>query len=149
MRRGRVDMEISEIPAERQVLFLRQRLVAEENDAVLGQGAVDLVHLMVRQRRRQVRTANFRPDDRGQFVDGDCFIRCRVVGGMTIAGAVVAAQRAHGGGTLSRWTFGRIIRLGRVIRKSFVRDQLASQPDIASARPSPACFTPEYCLCLS
>ena len=38
-----------EIPPERQMLRLGQVLVAEEDDAVLGQRPVDLVHLIVRQ----------------------------------------------------------------------------------------------------
>ena len=60
---------LPKIPPERQVLLLRQLLVAEEDDAVLRQRAMDLVHLVVRQRRRQIHAADLRADDRREFVD--------------------------------------------------------------------------------
>ena len=46
-RRGGVDVQIAEFAAEIEMLLRRQVLVAEEDDEVLGEGAVDLVHLAV------------------------------------------------------------------------------------------------------
>ena len=50
VRRGGMDVQLAEQPAEGDVLVGRDVLVAEEDDAVLGQRAVDLVLLAVRQR---------------------------------------------------------------------------------------------------
>ena len=43
-------MQRAEAAAKIEVLVLRQPLVAEKDDTVLGEGAVDLFHLVVGQR---------------------------------------------------------------------------------------------------
>ena len=91
-RRRRVDVQLAEFAAEIEMLLLAEVLVAEENDQILGQRAVDLVHLPVA-RRAQIDAADLAADDRGQLVDGDRFIG-RVVGCVFDPGAAKAAQRA-------------------------------------------------------
>ena len=45
--RRRVDVQFAELAAEIEVLLRREMLVAEEDHQVLGQRAMDLVHLPV------------------------------------------------------------------------------------------------------
>jgi hypothetical protein len=85
----------AEVTPERQMLFLRQVLVAEEDHAVFGQRPVDFIQLMIGQRRRQIHPADLRPDDRRQLVDADRLIRGWIIRQVTIPGAVIAAQRIH------------------------------------------------------
>ncbi len=95
VRRGRMDVQLAEQPAESQMLLRRDVLVAEEDDDVLGQRPVDLVHRPVGQRLGEIDAIDLRADDRGQLVDADRFIRLRCAGIMPNARAVLAAQRAH------------------------------------------------------
>ena len=71
VRRGGVDVQLAEQPAEGEVLVGRDVLVAEEDDEVLGERAVDLVQLAVRQRLGEIDAGDLRADDRRQLVDGD------------------------------------------------------------------------------
>jgi len=59
----RMDVQVAEQPAERQVLVGRDVLVAEEDDAVLGQRTMDLVVLAVRQRLAEVEAGDLRADN--------------------------------------------------------------------------------------
>jgi energy-converting hydrogenase Eha subunit G len=67
-RRRGMDVQLAELAAEGQVLILRQMLVAEEDHQVLGQRAVDLVHLAVAD-LAQIDAADLAADDRRQLVD--------------------------------------------------------------------------------
>ena len=89
-RRRRVDVQFAELAAEIEVLLRRQMLVAEEDHQVLGQRAVDLVHLRGC-RRAQIDAADLAADDRGQLVDADRLIG-RVVGRVLDPGAAAAAK---------------------------------------------------------
>src|SRR5712671_3610374 len=91
-RRGGVDVQIAELAAKIEMLLRRQVLVAEEDDEILGQRAVDLVHLAVAG-LAQVDAADLAANDRRQLVERDRFIR-RVVGRVFDPGAAKAAQRA-------------------------------------------------------
>ncbi len=64
----------------------RQMLVAKEDDEVFCERPVDLVGGGVAQRLRQIDVADFGADDRRQFIDGDGFIRRRIVGDVFVAG---------------------------------------------------------------
>ncbi len=70
-----MDVQVAEQAAERHVLLGREHLVPEENDEVLGQRAMDLVLLAVRERLAEIDAAQFRADDRRQLVDGDRLVR--------------------------------------------------------------------------
>ena len=97
VRRGGMDVQLAEQPAEGQVLVGRDVLVAEEDDAVLGQRPVQLVVLAVAERLAEVDAVDLRADDRRQLVDGDGLVRRAFVGRVPVAGAGVAAQRSlHG-----------------------------------------------------
>ena len=85
----------AEMAAERQMLLRRHVLIAEEDHAVLRQGAVDFVHLPVGSGCGEIDAADFRADDRRQLVDRDGFVGRGLVGDMTIPWTVVAAQGAH------------------------------------------------------
>ena len=50
VRRGGMDVQLAELSAERQMLFLRQMLIPEEDHGVFRQRAVDLVLLAIGQR---------------------------------------------------------------------------------------------------
>jgi len=56
------------------MLLRREMLVAKEDDEVLGERAMDLVHLAVAG-LAQIDGADLGADDRRQLVDGDRFIR--------------------------------------------------------------------------
>src|SRR5882757_4740598 len=75
-------------------------LVAEEDDEVFGQRAMDLVHLAVRplavgDEPADIDAGDLRADDRGQFFDRDGFIGLGFAVEMPIAGTLFAGQRAH------------------------------------------------------
>jgi hypothetical protein len=55
-----MDVQFSEQAAEGEMLILRQMLVAEEDDEVLGERAVELVEGAVAERPRQVDAARRR-----------------------------------------------------------------------------------------
>ena len=86
-----MEVELPEPAAKIEVLLVGQVLVAEEDDEVLGQRAMDLVHLAVR-RRAQVDAADLAADNRRQFVDADRLIG-RVFRGVLDPRAAKAAQR--------------------------------------------------------
>jgi hypothetical protein len=86
MRRRGMDVQLAEQPAERHVLVGRDVLVAEEDDAVLGQRPMQLVLLAVAERRAEVDAGDLRADDRRQLVDGDGLVRRALFGGRAIAG---------------------------------------------------------------
>ena len=53
VRRGGMDVQLAELAPEGEVLLRRDVLVAEEDDEVFGERAVDLVHLAVGASRRR------------------------------------------------------------------------------------------------
>ena len=82
--------------AEREMLLWRDALVAEEDDEVLRERTMDLVHLAVgalilRQQPADIDAGNLGADDRGQLVDADGFVRCGVIGDVPIAGSPYGA----------------------------------------------------------
>jgi hypothetical protein len=87
-----MDVQFAEVAAERQMLLRRQMLIAEEDHGVLGQCSVDLVHLAVRGRSREIGAADFRADDRRELIDRDRFVRRRLVREVPISRSVVSAQ---------------------------------------------------------
>src|SRR5690349_3072511 len=91
VRCGGMDVQVTEQPAERHVLVERDVLVAEEDDAVLGERAVHLVLLAVGEWLRQVDAAQLRANHRRQLVDGDGLIGRALVGDVTDARALLAA----------------------------------------------------------
>ena len=80
VRRGGMDVQLAEVAAERQMLLLRQMLVAEEDHEVLGQRAMDFVHLSGCRAASQIDAADLCADDRRELVDADRFVG-RVVAG--------------------------------------------------------------------
>ena len=88
--RGRwMDVQLAKISPEGEVLFRRQVLIAEENDRIFRQCAMDFVHLPVRQRFAQIGARDFGANDRREFVHGNGFVRRRFVRGMTIPRSVI------------------------------------------------------------
>ena len=85
-------MQLAEQPAERDVRVGRDVLVAEKDDGILGERAVQLVLLAVRQRLGQVDAVDLRADDRRQLVDSDGLVRGALFGGVPVARTGVAAQ---------------------------------------------------------
>ena len=67
-RGRRVDVERPEAPPEGEVLLVVDGLVAEEDDPVLDEGAVDLVERLVVERLAQVDPGDLGPDRRGEGV---------------------------------------------------------------------------------
>jgi len=57
-------VQLAEQPAEREMLLRRDVLVAEEDDEVFGERAVDFVERAVRQRLSEIDAADLRADDR-------------------------------------------------------------------------------------
>jgi len=66
-------------------------LVAEKDHKVLGARAVQLVDLAVAERLRQVDPVDLGADDRRQFLDRNCIVRPRVIGGVFDPRSVAAA----------------------------------------------------------
>ena len=68
-------------------------LVAEEDHQILGVRAVDLVHLPVAERARQIDPSDLAADDRGQLIDADRLVRRRFIGDMPDAGPTSVAKQ--------------------------------------------------------
>ena len=66
-----MDVERPEASPEGEVLLVVDGLVAEEDDPVLDEGAVDLLERLVVERLAQVDPGDLGPDRRGEGVDGD------------------------------------------------------------------------------
>lgn len=64
--------QVSEASAEGDVLFRRDFLVSEEEDAVIQKGVVDLLERLIGHRLGEVNPLNFPPS----FVDNDLMITC-------------------------------------------------------------------------
>ena len=101
MRRGGMDVQVAELAAEGEMLLRRDVLVAEEDDEVFGQRAMDLVHLAVGARIVgdefcDIDAGNLRADDRGQLFDADGLVGFGFVGDVAVARTVLAGQRTHG-----------------------------------------------------
>src|SRR3954454_2321013 len=97
MRRGGMEMQLTELAAEGEMLLWRDVLVAEEDDEVFGKRAVALVHLPVGARivgdeLADVDARDFRADDRGQLFDRDGLVRRAVVRRVAIARALLAGE---------------------------------------------------------
>jgi len=90
-----VDVQFAKVPAKGEMLFRRQMLIAEEDDQILRQRAMDFVHLPVRQRPGEIGAADLGANDRCVFVDADRLVRRRLIGAVPVTGAIVAAQGAH------------------------------------------------------
>ena len=100
MRRCGMDMQITELAAEGEMLLRRDVLVAEEDHKVFRERAMDFVHLavgarVIRHQPADIDAGDFRADDRGQFFDADGLVRLGLAGGVPIAGALLAGQRRH------------------------------------------------------
>lgn len=72
MRRGGMEMQLAELAAEGEMLFRRDLLIAEEDDEVFGERAMDLVHLpvgagIVRDELADIDAGYFRTDDGVSF----------------------------------------------------------------------------------
>ena len=102
VRGGGMDVQFAEQPAEGEMLLRRDVLIAEEDDEVLRQRAVELVHRPVGQRAGEVDAADFRADDRREPVDADRLVRRVRFGRLPIAGTLIDQQRAHGPGSMTR-----------------------------------------------
>ena len=81
VRRVRMDVQLAEQPAEAEMLGRREVLVAEEDDQVLRQRAVQLVHRPVGQRLGEIDAADLRTDDGRELVHRHGFIGLRRRGG--------------------------------------------------------------------
>jgi hypothetical protein len=90
-----VDVQLAEQPAEGHVLVGRDVLVAEEDDGILGERAMQLVLLAVRQRLGEIDAGDLRADDRRQLVDGDGLVGRSFIGDVPIARAILAGERAE------------------------------------------------------
>jgi hypothetical protein len=95
VRCGRVDVQFAEQAAKAEVLIFRQMLVAEEDDEVLGERAVELVEGAVAERPRQVDSANLGANDRGQLVDRDRVIRRRCFGDVFVSRPAIRTNGIH------------------------------------------------------
>jgi hypothetical protein len=69
--RSRVQMQLTEEPSERLLLVRRQALVAEEDDAVVDQGVVDLLERALVERLGEVDAPDLGAGVRGELVDLD------------------------------------------------------------------------------
>ena len=70
-RGGRVNVERSEAPSEGEVLLVVDGLVAEEDDAVRDEGAVDLLERRVVEGLAEVHPGDLGSDRRSERIDGD------------------------------------------------------------------------------
>jgi hypothetical protein len=95
VRRRWMGVQFSEQTAEGEMLVLRQMLVAEENDEVLGERAVELVEGAVAEWPRQVDAADLGADDRRQLLDGNRVVRRRLFGDVLITRSVVRTNGIH------------------------------------------------------
>ena len=96
VRRRRVEVQLAELAAEIEVLLLRQVLVAEEDHQVLGERAVDLVHLRLPIGCDRSTPPISRADDRRQLVDRDRLIGRPLIGEMLDAGSAPITKQGHG-----------------------------------------------------
>lgn len=90
-------MQLAELAAEGEVLLRRDVLVAEEDDEVLGERAVDLVHLPVGagiaiDELADIDARDFRADDGRELFDGDGLVGRTVFSGVAIARALLAGE---------------------------------------------------------
>lgn len=74
-----MDVQRAEAPRKALVVLAAEVLVAEYDDMVFEQRAMDFVELVVRQFARQVDAFDFGADDRRQRAYCDCLIRGRAV----------------------------------------------------------------------
>jgi hypothetical protein len=102
VRRRGVQVQLAELPAEIEVLVLRHVLVAEEDDEVLGQRPVDLVHLPVGDRPAERDAADLGADQGRQAVHPDRLIGLAGPGAHLDAGTVEGAEGGHGAFLLCR-----------------------------------------------
>src|SRR5262249_28152179 len=93
--RGWMNVQFAEQPAEGQMLLRRDVLVAEEDDDVLGQRPVDLIHRPVRQRLGEIGAVGLGAHDRGEVVNAKRLIRRRRGGVVPDGRAVLAAERTN------------------------------------------------------
>ena len=70
-----MDVELAEQPPEREVLLGRDLLVAEEDDQVLDQRAVNLFQLLGRERPRQIDADELGADQWSELLDRERAIR--------------------------------------------------------------------------
>src|SRR5262245_31455807 len=95
-----MDVQFAETAAEGEMLLRRELLIAEEDDEVFGQRAMNLVHLpvgagIVIDESCDIDAGDLRTNDRCQFVDADGLIRCSIVRGVLVARPLLACERAH------------------------------------------------------
>src|SRR5262245_38401636 len=90
-----MNVQFAEQPSKRKMLLWRDALLAKKDDDVLGQRTMDFIHHPVRQWLCQVDAIDLRPDDRRELVHADRLVRLGLIRDAPIAGAVLAAQRAH------------------------------------------------------
>jgi len=96
MRRRGMNVQLAEQPAEGEMLLRRDVLVAEEDDEVFRQRAVDFVELPVGERCAEIDAGEFRADDRRELVEADGFVRLALIRHVANAGAVFAGEGGHG-----------------------------------------------------
>jgi hypothetical protein len=97
MRRGGMKMQLAELAAEGEMLLRGNVLVAEEDDEIFGQRAVDLVHLPVGacvalDELPDVHARDFRADDGRELFDRDGLVRRAILGRVAIARTLLAGE---------------------------------------------------------
>jgi hypothetical protein len=68
---GVTDRRLAELPRHRDVLRMIEMLVAKEDNLPFQERVAHLLHLLRRQRLRQIDTTDFRTDMQGQRYDLD------------------------------------------------------------------------------
>src|SRR5262245_11638767 len=66
-RRRRMEVQLAEAPPERLVLLDREVLVPEEDDAIVDEGAVDLLERHLVERMREIEAGDLGADMRSQL----------------------------------------------------------------------------------
>ena len=97
MGRCRMDVQVAELAAERQMLLWRDVLVAEEDNEIFGKRAMDLVHLPDRagialDQLADVDACDFRADDRRELLDRDGLVRSAVLSRVAITRTLLAGE---------------------------------------------------------
>src|SRR6266702_8205800 len=97
VRGGRMKMQLAELAAKGEMLLWRDVLVAEEDDEVFGERAMDLVHLpvgagIVGDELADVDAGDLRADDGRELFDRDGLVRRAVFRRGAVARTLLAGE---------------------------------------------------------
>ncbi len=100
MRRRRMHMQVAELAPEGEMLRRGDVLVAEEDDGIFRERAVDLVHLAVRallgHEPAEIDAGNLRADDGRELLHRNGLVGLFLAGCVAIARPLLAGERGHG-----------------------------------------------------